>query len=96
METAAAKWVAVSHYPKKDDSFCSCVDYWKPNAVAIRDMCPLHRMDKCITRLGEVTVISTLQTSSGCCKIEIDDRDREKTAFTSHHGMHRPSMVPSG
>lgn len=38
---------------------------------------------------GEETVFSTLYASSGCWKIESNECDRGKTAFTPHYWLYR-------
>lgn len=41
-------------------------------------------------------MFSTLRASSGYWKTEIDERDRDKTAFTSNHGLYRFTRIPFG
>lgn len=55
--------------------------------MAIQDSYPLPRMNECFDSLGEEIIFSTLEENSGYRKIESDPRDREKTTFTSHHGL---------
>lgn len=50
---------------------------------------PIERMDECLDSLGEAHMLSTLDSESGYWKIEIDDRDREKTTFTSLQRLYR-------
>lgn len=51
-------------------------------------------MDEFFDRLGEELVFSTLDDSLRYPQIQIDDRDRDKTAFTSHHGLYRLIGMP--
>lgn len=48
------------------------------------------------TTLGQTTVFSTLDASSGYWQAGIDDVDKEKNAFTSHHGLYRFVHMPFG
>lgn len=51
-------------------------------------------MDKCIDSLDEARVFSTLDVSSGYWKIEMDDKDVDKTEFVTQHGLIRYTRMP--
>lgn len=72
---------------KKDGSLHLCVDYFRLNAVTVRDLFTLSRMDKYIYSLGDAIVFSTLNDISRNWQIEIDEPDRDKTAFSERHGL---------
>lgn len=74
---------------KQDRSLRLSVDYLKRNALTVRDSYPLTSMDHCINVLGEVRIFSTLHTNSSSWHLEIDERDREKTASNSHHSLYK-------
>lgn len=80
----------------EDVSLRFCIDYRKLSAVTIRDSYFLPRMDESIDSLGELTGFSTADASSGYWQIDIDERDPDKTAFTSNHGLHRLTGKRSG
>ena len=82
--------------PKKDNTLRFCVDYRKLNKVTQGDSYPLPRMDECIDSLGDATIFTTLDCSSGYWQVEIDERDRDKTTFTSHGGLYRFVRMPFG
>lgn len=42
-------------------------------------------MDECINLLRDATFFSTLDAKSGYKQVEVDEADRDKTAFTVHH-----------
>lgn len=73
---------------KKDGTLPLCVDYGKENAVAVRDLYPVPRMNACIHSLVDAQVFSTLGGNCGCWQIEVDRADRENAAFSSHHGSY--------
>lgn len=50
---------------------------------------PNQRMDEYLDSLGEVHIFRTLNASYGYWQIKIDDPDKDKTTFTSHHGQYR-------
>lgn len=41
-------------------------------------------------------MLYTLDSSSKYWQIEVDNRDKEKTAFMSHHGLYRFMRFPFG
>lgn len=45
-------------------------------------------MDECILSLGEAQILYTQQADSGYYQIKFEVRDRDKTAFTLHHGLY--------
>lgn len=53
-------------------------------------------MDECIDSLSDATIFTTLEASCGYWKIEIDEADRDKTTFKSHHGLYRFIQTPLG
>lgn len=70
----------------KDRSLRFCVDYRKVNAVTFRDAYLLSRMDEHSDSLGDAALFSIFDANRGYPKIEVEETDREKTAFVFHHG----------
>jgi hypothetical protein len=62
----------------------------------IKDSYPLPRMDECLDSLGDAVIFSTLDCNSGYWQIPIDKKDRDKTAFVTHCGLHRFTRMPFG
>lgn len=97
IEQTTTEWAAVIVFDHtNEDSLHFCVDYQKLNSVSIRDASLLPRKDECIGSFGDTTVFSTLDDNSGYWKIEIDKRDRDKTAFTSHRSLFKFTSMPFG
>ena len=71
---------------KKDRSWRFCVDYRKLNAVTHCDAYPLPRIDATLDSLAGSTYFSTLCLASGYWQVEIEDQDKEKTAFSTPNG----------
>ncbi|GFX07415.1 hypothetical protein TNCV_5091301 [Trichonephila clavipes] len=66
---------------KKDGSWRFCVDYRKLNSVTKKDVYPLPRIDDTLDCLKGAKFFSSMDLRSGYWQIEIDEADREKTAF---------------
>ena len=95
IEPATSEWASpVILITKKDGSIRFCVDYRKLNALIVKDSYPLPRMDECLDSLGDATIFSTLDCNSGYWQIPIEERDRDKTAFVTHCGVHRFKRIP--
>lgn len=60
----------------------------KLEAVTVKKACPILRMDEWLDILGKVHIFSMLDASYGYWQIDIDDRDKDKTTFTSHHRLY--------
>lgn len=69
---------------KNNGSLRPCVDYWRQNSVFIGDPYPLLHIDKCIDLLGVARIFSTLDANFSSWIVNIYERDREDTDFTSH------------
>ena len=90
IEPSKSAWASpVVLVSKKDEKLRFCFDYWRLNAVTIRDSYPFPRMDDYIDSLGEATVFSTLECNSGYWQIPVAEEDREKTAFVCHAGLYQ-------
>ena len=81
---------------KKDGTTRQCVDYRKLNEVTKKDAYPLPRMEDCLDCLGGAQVFSTLDLQSGFWQIEIEEDDRQKTAFSTRNGHYEYVTMPFG
>lgn len=73
--------------PKKDGTLHFCVKYCTPNAAAKQDSYPIPQMYDCIDSSGEAAIFTAFDASSEYCKVERDEADSDKAAFTSQHGL---------
>ena len=81
---------------KRDGTHRFCVDYRGLNAVTKPDAFPLPRISDILDQLGGVQYFSTLDLASGFWQILVDPQSREKTAFTTPHGLFEFRVMPFG
>jgi Reverse transcriptase (RNA-dependent DNA polymerase) len=97
IEPASGPWSApVVLVPKPYGTMRFCIDYRKLNTVTENDFYALPRVDDCLDSLGDARYFSTLYANCGYWQIDVDEADREKTAFTSHRGLYQFKRVPFG
>ena len=97
VEPSESEWASPIVFAlKKDGSLRFFVDYRRLNKATIRDSYPIPRMDECIDSLAHAKVFSTLDCNSGYWQIEIDEEDKKKAAFTSHHDLFKYTRMPFG
>ena len=66
------------------------------NAVTKKDVYPLPRIDDTIDRLQGASYFSSIDLASGYWQIEVDEKDREKTAFVTPDGLYEFQVMPFG
>ena len=81
---------------KKDGSLRFCVDYRKVNAITRKDAYPLPRVDDTLDTLASCKWFTTLDLLSGYWQVEVDEKDREKTAFSTPDGLFEFTRMPFG
>jgi hypothetical protein len=73
---------------KKDKGLRLCVGYRPLNAVTIKNMYPLPRIDILFDQLAGAQVFSKIDLRSGYHQIKICDEDIPKTAFSTRYGLY--------
>ena len=97
IEPAQSEWASpIVLAPKKDGTLRFCVDYRKRNAATLADTYPLPRIDECLDSLGDATIFTTLDASSGYWQATVAPEDRDKTTFTTFMGTFRHKRMPFG
>ena len=82
--------------PKKDGSLRFCVDYRRVNSVTRKDAYPLPRVDDTLDTLTGSKLFSTLDLLSSYWQVEVNPKDREKTAFCTPEGLFEFRVMPFG
>ncbi|GBM46022.1 Retrovirus-related Pol polyprotein from transposon 412 [Araneus ventricosus] len=81
---------------KKNGEWRFCVDYRRLNKIAKKDVYSLPRIDDSLDCLAGAKIFSMMDLKSGYWQIEVDDKDREKTAFVTSDGLYEFKVMPFG
>ena len=81
---------------KKDGSKRFCIDFRKINDITKTDAHPLPRIDDLLEQFRTARYFSSMDLASGYWQVEMDEQDKEKTAFTCHLGLYEFNVMPFG
>ncbi|XP_028414242.1 uncharacterized protein K02A2.6-like [Dendronephthya gigantea] len=75
--------------PKSSGEICVCVDMRQVNTAVIRERYPIPTIEESLQDLNGAAVFSKLDLKWGYHQIELDEKSRELTTFTTHDGLYR-------
>ena len=81
---------------KKDGSVRFCIDYRHLNEATEKDAYPLPYISDCMDALHGAQWFSTLDLASGYWQVEVEEADRQKTAFVTRKGLYEFNVMPFG
>jgi hypothetical protein len=81
---------------KKDQSLRLCVDYRSLNAVTIKNIYPLPRIDHLFDQHVGAKVFSKIDLRSGYHQIKIHEEDIPKSAFSTRYGLYEYLVMSFG
>ena len=97
IQRSASPWASpVVLVKKKDGSTRFCVDYRKVNNVTRKDAYPIPRIDDSLDTLAGAKWFTTLDLISGYWQVEVEETDKEKTAFSTPCGLFEFNVMPFG
>ena len=82
--------------PKKDGTWRPVIDYRRLNLVTVKDRFPLPVISDLLHSLGKNKVFSTLDLLSGFWQIDLDEKSRPLTAFSTPNGHWEFISMPFG
>ncbi|GBG92088.1 hypothetical protein CBR_g54343 [Chara braunii] len=72
--------------PKKEGELRMCIDYRSLNAITVKNVEPLPRIDDLLDRVQGCKYFSKIDLKSGYHQIEVHPDDQYKTAFRTRYG----------
>ena len=94
---STSPWAApVILVEKKSGDQRFCVDYRKLNKITKKDSYPLPRIDETLDSLHGMKYFSTLDLLAGYWQIELEEKDKEKTAFITGNELYEFNRMPFG
>ena len=95
VEESISEWASpLVIVKKKDISNRICVDYRRLNAKTKFDAYLMPRIDDLLDNIRQSKYLTTLDLMKGYWQVQMDERDKEKTAFTSLLGLLQFTTMP--
>ncbi|GBG66294.1 hypothetical protein CBR_g57893 [Chara braunii] len=82
--------------PKKEGELRMCIDYRGLNAITVKNVEPLPRIDDLLDRVQGCKYFSKIDLKSGYHQIEVHPDDQYKTAFRTRYGHYEFIVMPFG
>jgi hypothetical protein len=97
IECSTGPWASpVVLVRKKNGKQRLCIDYRELNSITRKDAYPLPRIDEMLDSFGKAKWFTSLDLISGYWQVEVDPKDRPKTAFITQFGTYQFKVMPFG
>jgi hypothetical protein len=97
IEESKSPWsFALVAVPKKGGKTRWCVDYRKLNDITMKDSFPLPSIGDNLARLARSQIFTGIDGAGAFHVVAIDERDKEKTAFSTPFGLYQFKRMPFG
>nr|GEW82695.1 hypothetical protein [Tanacetum cinerariifolium] len=83
-------------YKEKDGSIMMCIDYRELNKLTTKNCYPLPRIDDLFDQLQGSQYFSKIDLSSGYHQLTVHEDDIPKTAYKTHYGHFKFTIMPVG
>lgn len=95
--TGPTRWVSpIVVVPKPSGEIRLCVDMRQANSAVERERHPIPTVDEILEDMNNSTVFSKIDLKMGYHQIELNEKSREITTFTSHVGLWRYKRLMFG
>ncbi|RWR99202.1 uncharacterized protein B4U79_01628, partial [Dinothrombium tinctorium] len=81
---------------KKDGTHRVCVDYRRLNAVTKRETFPMPFLEELLEGTASWSIFAILDLASGYYQVMVDEKSRDKTAFSTTSGQYHFTRMPFG
>ncbi len=81
---------------KKNGKKRFCINYIKLNSATKSDAYPLPRIDDLLEKFRTARWFTTIDLANGYWQIEMEEKDKEKTAFICEQGLYEFNVMPFG
>jgi hypothetical protein len=97
IQRTTSPWAApVLFTGKKDGNFWACFDYWKLNAVTVKNKYPLPLTMDLVDSLLNADTFTKLNLRNAYGNLRVAEGNKDKLAFICHAGQFAPLTMPFG
>jgi hypothetical protein len=86
----------VFYNKKKDGTFWPLFDYQKLNAITVKDVSPLPRINTIIEDIAGMTKFSAFNLWEGYYNLAVKEESQDLLAFKTTQGLYAPTIIPFG